>query len=147
VDIEQLRETLKVDEGIKYEIYKDHLGYPTFGIGHLIVESDQEYGEPVGTGVHLNRVNEAFDEDVAVMVDEAKKLFPDLEDLPEEAQQVIVNMTFNMGRPRLSKFKKFIAGVNAGDWEKAAVEMMDSRWAKQVGSRAERLRDRIRALA
>lgn len=147
MDIEQLRETLKVDEGIKYEIYKDHLGYPTFGIGHLIVESDQEYGEPVGTGVHLNRVNEAFDEDVAVMVDEAKKLFPDLEDLPEEAQQVIVNMTFNMGRPRLSKFKKFIAGVNAGDWEKAAVEMMDSRWAKQVGSRAERLRDRIRALA
>ena len=147
MDIEQLRETLKVDEGIKYEIYKDHLGYPTFGIGHLIVESDQEYGEPVGTGVHLNRVNEAFDEDVAVMVDEAKKLFPDLEDLPEEAQQVIVNMTFNMGRPRLSKFKKFIAGVNAGDWEKAAVEMMDSRWAKQVGSRAERLRDRIKALA
>ncbi len=147
MDIEQLRETLKVDEGVKYEIYKDHLGYPTFGIGHLIVESDEEYGQSVGTGVHLNRVNEAFDEDVAVMVDEAKKLFPDLEDLPEEAQQVIVNMTFNMGRPRLSKFKKFIAGVNAGDWEKAAVEMMDSRWAKQVGSRAERLRNRIRALA
>jgi lysozyme len=147
VDIEQLRETLKVDEGVKYEIYKDHLGYPTFGIGHLIVESDEEYGQSVGTGVHLDRVNEAFDEDVSVMIDEAKKLFPDLEDLPEEAQQVIVNMTFNMGRPRLSKFKKFIAGVNAGDWEKAAVEMMDSRWAKQVGSRAERLRDRIRALA
>ncbi len=147
MDIEQLRETLKVDEGVKYEIYKDHLGYPTFGIGHLIVESDEEYGQSVGTGVHLDRVNEAFDEDVSVMIDEAKKLFPDLEDLPEEAQQVIVNMTFNMGRPRLSKFKKFIAGVNAGDWEKAAVEMMDSRWAKQVGSRAERLRDRIRALA
>ena len=147
MDIEQLRETLKVDEGIKYEIYKDHLGYPTFGIGHLIVESDEEYGQSVGTGVHLDRVNEAFDEDVSVMIDEAKKLFPDLEDLPEEAQQVIVNMTFNMGRPRLSKFKKFIAGVNAGDWEKAAVEMMDSRWAKQVGSRAERLRNRIRALA
>jgi len=147
VDIEQLRETLKVDEGVKYEIYKDHLGYPTFGIGHLIVESDEEYGQSVGTGVHLDRVNEAFDEDVSVMIDEAKKLFPDLEDLPEEAQQVIVNMTFNMGRPRLSKFKKFIAGVNAGDWEKAAVEMMDSRWAKQVGSRAERLRDRIKALA
>ena len=77
----------------------------------------------------------------------AKKIFSDFDNLPEEAQQVIVNMTFNMGRPRLSKFKKFIAGVEAGDWEKAAVEMMDSRWATQVGSRAERLRDRIRALA
>ena len=147
MNTEQLRDTLKVDEGVKYEIYNDHLGYPTFGIGHLIVESDNEYGQPVGTGIHVDRVNEAFDKDVSVMVDEAKKLFPDLEDLPEEAQQVIVNMTFNMGRPRLSQFKKFIAGVNAGDWEKAAIEMMDTRWAKQVGSRAERLRDRIKALS
>jgi GH24 family phage-related lysozyme (muramidase) len=73
MNIDQLRDTLKIDEGVKYEIYNDHLGYPTFGI--------------------------------------------------------------------------FIAGVNAGDWNKAAVEMMDSRWAKQVGARAERLRDRIQALA
>ena len=52
-----------------------------------------------------------------------------------------------MGAPRLAKFKKFIAGVNNSDWNTAAVEMMDSRWAKQVGNRAERLRDRIQALA
>ena len=147
MNTEQLRDTLKIDEGVKYEIYNDHLGYPTFGIGHLIVESDNEYGQPVGTGIHVDRVNEAFDKDVSVMVDEAKKIFSDFDNLPEEAQQVIVNMTFNMGRPRLSKFKKFIAGVEASDWEKAAVEMMDSRWATQVGARAERLRDRIRALA
>ena len=81
------------------------------------------------------------------MLPEAEKIFSDFDNLPEEAQQVIVNMTFNMGRPRLSKFKKFIAGIEAGDWEKAAVEMMDSRWATQVGARAERLRDRIRTLA
>ena len=147
MNTEQLRDTLKIDEGVKYEIYNDHLGYPTFGIGHLIVESDEEYGQPGGTGIHEDRVNEAFDKNVSVMVDEAKKIFSDFDNLPEEAQQVIVNMTFNMGRPRLSKFKKFIAGVEASDWEKAAVEMMDSRWATQVGARAERLRDRIRALA
>ena len=70
-----------------------------------------------------------------------------MDDLPEEAQQVIVNMCFNMGAPRLSKFKKFIAGINAGDWDTAAVEMMDSRWANQVGVRAERLRDRIKDLS
>jgi|TARA_B100000287_G_scaffold428851_1_gene481012 lysozyme len=147
MNIDQLRETLKIDEGVKYEIYNDHLGYPTFGIGHLVVESDEEHGKPVGTPISEERVNAVFDKDVAVMVDEAKKIFPNLDTLPEEAQQVIVNMTFNMGRPRLSQFKKFIAGVNAGDWDKAAVEMMDSRWAKQVGARAERLRDRIKALA
>ena len=147
MNIDKLRDTLKIDEGVKYEIYNDHLGYPTFGIGHLVVESDEEHGKPVGTSVSEDRENAVFDKDVAVMVDEAKKIFPNLDTLPEEAQQVIVNMTFNMGRPRLSQFKKFIAGVNAGDWNKAAVEMMDSRWAKQVGARAERLRDRIKALA
>jgi lysozyme len=147
MNIDQLRDTLKIDEGVKYEIYNDHLGYPTFGIGHLVVESDEEHGKPVGTPVSEDRVNSVFEKDVAIMIDEAKKIFPNLDELPEEAQQVIVNMTFNMGRPRLSQFKKFIAGVNAGDWNKAAVEMMDSRWAKQVGARDERLRDRIQALA
>ena len=63
------------------------------------------------------------------------------------AQEVIVNMCFNMGAPRLSGFKKFIAGVNAGDWKTAAVEMMDSRWARQVGDRAVRLKNRILTLA
>ena len=127
MNIEALREQLKVDEGVKYEIYKDHLGYPTFGIGHLITENDPEHGEPDGTEISEDRVNEVFKSDVATFVSEAKILFPDLDDLPEIAQQVIVNMAFNMGRPRLSKFKNFIAGVNDNDWVRAAEEMMDSR--------------------
>ena len=147
MNIQQLREQLKIDEGVKYEIYLDHLGYPTFGIGHLIVEADEEHGKPVGTPITEERVNAVFDSDVAIYISEAKKVFPNLETLPSEAQEVIVNMTFNMGAPRLSKFKKFIVGVNVGDWNTAAVEMMDSRWAKQVGNRAVRLRDRIQALA
>lgn len=147
MNIDNLREQLKIDEGVKYEIYLDHLGYPTFGIGHLITEADEEHGKPVGTPITEQRVNAVFDSDVETYVSEAKKVFPNLTELPGEAQEVIVNMTFNMGAPRLSKFKKFIAGVNAGDWNTAAVEMMDSRWAKQVGNRAIRLRDRIKALA
>jgi lysozyme len=53
---------------------------------------------------------------------------------------------FNLGRPRLSRFKKFIAAINEGDWEIAAIEMMDSKWAVQVGPRSERLRDRVLGL-
>ena len=147
MNIDNLREQLKIDEGVKYEIYNDHLGYATFGIGHLVVEGDEEHGKPIGTPVSEERVNSVFDSDVATYVTEAKKVFPNLDTLPGEAQEVIVNMCFNMGAPRLSKFKKFIGGVNAGDWNTAAVEMMDSRWAKQVGVRADRLRDRIKALA
>ena len=147
MNIEALREQLKVDEGVKYEIYKDHLGYPTFGIGHLITEDDPEHGEPNGTEISEDRVNEVFESDVAKFVSEAKILFPDLDELPDVAQQVIVNMAFNMGRPRLSKFKNFIAGVNDRDWVRAAEEMMDSRWADQVGARATRLRNLILTLA
>jgi lysozyme len=147
MNIEALREQLKVDEGVKYEIYKDHLGYPTFGIGHLITEDDPEHGEPDGTEISEDRVNEVFESDVAKFVSEAKILFPDLDELPDVAQQVIVNMAFNMGRPRLSKFKNFIAGVNDRDWTRAAEEMMDSRWADQVGARATRLRNLILTLA
>ena len=147
MNINQLSEQLKIDEGVKYEVYLDHLGYKTFGIGHLVVAGDDEYGADVGHPVSEERVNAVFDEDVVKYIEESKKVFPNLEELPEEAQQVIVNMCFNMGAPRLSGFKKFIAAVNDGNWSTAAVEMMDSRWAKQVGARAERLRDRIEALA
>jgi len=147
MNIDKLREQLKIDEGVKYEIYLDHLGYPTFGIGHLITEADEEHGKPVGTPITEERVNSVFDKDVEIYVSEAKKVFPKLAELPSEAQEVIVNMTFNMGAPRLSKFKKFIAAVEARNWDTASVEMMDSRWAKQVGNRAIRLRDRIKALA
>jgi GH24 family phage-related lysozyme (muramidase) len=146
MNVASLREQLKIDEGVKYEIYNDHLGYPTFGIGHLITEWDKEYGQPTGTLISEERVNEVFDKDVATYISEAKKVFPNLESLPDEAQEVIVNMCFNMGAPRLSKFKKFIAAVNEASWTTAGVEMLDSRWAKQVGNRATRLKDRITAL-
>ena len=146
MNIEALREQLKIDEGVKYEIYKDHLGYPTFGIGHLITENDPEHDKPDGTEISEDRVNEVFATDVAKFVSESKILFPDLDELPDVAQQVIVNMAFNMGRPRLSKFKNFIAGVNDRDWTRAAEEMMDSRWATQVGDRAIRLRNQILTL-
>jgi len=147
MNIDQLREQLKIDEGVKYEIYNDHLGYPTCGIGHLIVEGDAEHGQPIGTEVSVDRVNELFDKDVSKFVEETKKVFPDLEDKPEEVQQVAVNMCFNLGEPRLSKFKKFIAAINEENWETAAAEMLDSRWAQQVGERAVRLSKRILSLA
>ena len=144
---DQLRQELADDEGCKYSVYLDHLNLPTFGIGHLITESDPEFGQPIGTEVSEERVRKAFNLDVAVTIDECKVLYPDFDDLPEEAQLVICNMMFNMGRPRLSKFKGMKAGVDARDWNKAADEMVDSRWYTQVPNRARRLVDRMRALA
>ena len=143
---DQLREELAEDEGCKFEIYLDHLGLPTFGIGHLVVEGDPEHGQPVGTPVDNERVRQVFALDIASTLDECHVLYPDFDDLPEEAQLIIANMMFNMGRPRLSKFKGMKAGVDARDWNRAADEMVDSRWYDQVTNRAKRLVARMRAL-
>ena len=147
MDIRQLRKELEVDEGVKYEIYKDHLGYPTFGIGHLVIDSDPEHGQEIGTPVSEDRVIEAFDNDVQVVLADCERLYNDFNVLPEEVQLIIANMMFNMGRPRLSKFKGMKAGVDAQDWNKAADEMVDSAWYRQVPNRAGRLVKRMRALA
>ena len=147
MNLEKLREELTADEGCKYEIYNDHLGYPTFGIGHLVIESDSEYGEATGTTISEDRVIEAFESDVVGVVSDCETLYPDFEDLPEEAQRIIANMMFNMGRPRLSKFKGMKRGVDARDWNAAADEMVDSGWYKQVTNRADRLVQRMRSLA
>jgi len=147
MDLNRLREEIAADEGIKHEIYLDHLGLPTFGIGHLVTESDPENGEPVGTEVSEERVVEAFDKDVEIVLDDCVKLYEDFEELPEEVQLIVANMMFNMGRPRLSKFKGMKAGVDSRDWNKAADEMVDSRWYRQVTNRAQRLVDRMRAVA
>jgi len=147
MNIEKLREEIAADEGEVYEIYLDHLGLATFGIGHLVRDDDPESGLPVGTPVDNDRVVEAFESDIETVLSDCNKLYPDFNDLPEEAQRVIANMMFNMGRPRLSKFKGMKAGVDARDWNRAADEMVDSRWYRQVTKRADRLVTRVRALA
>ena len=147
MNIENLRKELEMDEGVKYEIYNDHLGYATFGIGHLVRDSDPEHGQEIGTAVSEERVIAAFDEDVQVVLSDCERLYNDFNVLPEECQMIIANMMFNMGRPRLSKFKGMKAGVDSKDWNKAADEMIDSNWYRQVPNRAGRLVKRMRALA
>ena len=144
MDVDKLRKQLELDEGVKYEIYNDHLGYATFGIGHLILDSDPEQGSSVGTPVSESRVAEAFQSDIVQVVSDCETLYPDFESLPEDAQRIIANMMFNMGRPRLSKFKGMKRGVDSRDWNAAADEMVDSNWYRQVTNRAERLVTRMR---
>jgi len=138
-------EQLKIDEGVVYAIYKDHLGYDTFGVGHLIKDSDEEFGAPVGTEISEERVRACFDSDLDLAISECGALYGEREfgDFPDEVQQILVNMMFNMGRTRLSKFKNFTAALQDGDWARAAAEGRDSQWHKQVTNRAERLMSRM----
>nr|ALL27412.1 phage lysozyme 2 [Cristaria plicata] len=143
----KVRVDLERDEGVKYEIYKDHLGNLTFGIGHLITTSDPEYGKRLGTPVSKERVEEVFGKDIETALAGCSRLFKEFYALPEEAMLVIVNMIFNLGETKLANFKKFREAVDAKDWSKAAIEMENSMWYKQVTARAKRLVERIRKLA
>ena len=146
MDIDKLREEIAYDEGSVNKIYLDHLGLPTFGIGHLVIDTDPEHGQPVGTPVSEDRCNDAFDQDVKSVLNDCTILYDNFDELPEEVQLIIANMMFNMGRPRLSKFKGMKRGVDAKDWNSAADEMVDSNWYKQVTKRADRLVARMRAV-
>lgn len=142
---ESVYEQLKIDEGVVYEIYLDHLGYKTFGVGHLVLESDPEHGYDVGEPVSVERTRECFESDLDLAISECVALYgADIwSAFPGEVQEILVNMMFNMGRTRLSKFMKMNIALSIGDWKMAAVEGRDSRWHKQVTNRAERLMVRL----
>lgn len=154
-----LREELAEDEGCKFEIYLDHLQLPTFGIGHLIKEHDPEYGLPVGTEVSEDRVRKAFNLDIAVTVEDCRRLcdnvgvdFNELDLRYPDGALALCNMCFNLGYPRHSKFKKMWAAVadameDPKAWLEVAAQAEDSRWFDQVPNRAKRLTARFRALA
>ena len=146
MNIDQLRIELAQDEGCKYSIYLDSHGLETCGIGHLITVDDPEFGKPVGTDVSEERVQSLFRRDVAITLEDCKRLYENFDELPEEVQLIVANMMFNMGLPRLSKFKGMKAGVDSKDWNKAADEMVDSNWFDQVPNRAKRLVARMRAV-
>lgn len=146
---ELLKEQIKRHEGEVLEIYKDSLGYLTFGVGHLVREDDPEFGQPEGTPVSQERVDEVYELDFEKHVEETVHLFEskggeDFYSLPEDIQHVLINMTFNLGGTRFGKFNNMWKGVIENDWEKVAVEMEDSRWFKQVGRRSVELQEMVR---
>ena len=146
MDIDKLKEEIKTDEGVIYEVYLDHLGYKTCGVGHLCRATDPENKLEVGDPVSVERVDVLFAEDLETTIDECKLLYNNFDDLPEEVQRIIANMMFNMGRPRLSRFHKMKKAVDNKDWVEASVQMKDSLWARQVPNRADRLVKRMEAV-
>jgi len=146
MNVEQLRLDLERDEGCVYEIYLDHLGYATYGIGHLVTEADPEHGQAVGTKISEDRVRQVFNSDIESVVGDCDRAFDAFGSLPEGVQLVVANMMFNLGLPRFNKFTKMIRAINLGDWQSAADQMIDSRWYQQVTARARRLESVMRGI-
>ena len=133
IDIPKLKEELKIDEGFRECVYKCSAGKLTIGYGHNVED---------------NPIPEAFADqllgyDIAGALAECER-FDWFFDLDDVRKRVIINMVFNLGFNGVRKFKKMIRAIEDGYWRQAASEMLDSRWAAQVGPRALRLAEMMR---
>jgi len=142
MNIEDCKADIKRHEGEVLKIYEDSLGYKTLGIGHLCQPQDPEYTWEVGTPVTQEVVDLYFTDDFNKHYQEAAHIYgsiPSFNRLPTTIQHVLVNMCFNLGGTRLSKFKNMLKACKEGNWKQMAVEMEDSRWFNQVGGRSREL--------
>ena len=146
MNIEQCKAEIKRHEGEVLKIYEDSLGYKTLGIGHLCQPEDPEYDWEIGTKVSEEVVNMYFEDDFKKHLKETIHVFgteKEFYNLPSDIQRVLVNMCFNLGGTRLSKFKNMLKACREHDWKKMAVEMEDSKWFTQVGRRSIELQEVI----
>lgn len=128
-DLALLRATLRRDEGCRLFPYVDTVGKVSVGYGRNLSDN----------GISLTEADAMLDGDMRRHVADLEKRFPDFIFLDPVRQVVLANMCFNLGITRLAGFKKMWAAIRAGDYETAAEEMLDSKWADQVQGRATRL--------
>lgn len=127
MDNTKLKDMIKSHEGYRPYVYYDSLGFPTGGYGHAFLDRS-----PISHDVALL----LFEEDFSLAVEDYNKL--DLQ-LDSVRRAVVIDMLFNLGLTRFRGFRKTIKALRRGDYDTAAKEMLDSKWAKQVKSRAFRL--------
>jgi lysozyme len=147
---DNLIEKLIAHEGLRLEVYQDSLGINTIGIGRNlddrgITQDELDWMDyPTIEHVYSDGITEAdaiylAQNDVQIVEEELLAAHPCVENLDAVRQLVLVDMAFNMGVPRLCKFKNMWSAIHEGKFEAAAREMLDSRWATQVKGRATKL--------
>jgi lysozyme len=130
--IEELKKLLINDEGEVNHAYQDSEGYWTIGVGRLIDERK-------GGGITHDEAMYLLDNDIVRVMKECQRELPWFHLLDDARQTVVISMVFNMGMPNFKGFKKTIKYIRDHEFEKASAEMLDSKWASQVGARATRL--------
>ena len=129
----KLIEELKRDEGVRFYPYRCSANKLTIGIGRNIEER----------GISEDEAEYLLENDLTMCIEEVESIFTWYYSLTSNRKRAIINMVFNLGLTKLLKFKKFIAAMESLDYKEAGKEMLDSRWAKQVGNRADRLEQMI----
>lgn len=131
-DVSELMQHLRREEGVRHSVYQDHLGYWTIGVGRMV-------DERLGGKLSDDEVDYLLRNDISRVIDELNTNIPWWESLEPGAKIALASMCFQMGWPRLSKFKKMLAALQASQYEMAASEALDSVWAKQTPERAKRV--------
>lgn len=125
------------DEGEKLYVYKDSLGILTAGVGHNC-ESHNE-GLELGQIISKEQSDTWLQQDIEIATTSLIHALPWVLQLDEVRRAVLVNMSFNMGVHSLTTFTHTLQAIQSGQYTTAAVLMLQSKWASQVGARANRL--------
>ncbi len=133
MNIEQMKTELVRDEGLRLKPYKDTVGKLTIGVGRNLDD----------VGITEEEAGYLLENDIGRAMADLDRNVPWWRSLSDARQRAMINMCFNLGWPRLSQFQNMLAALEAGDYERAAIEALDSRWARQVGSRAARVAAQI----
>ena len=127
--IDILHAQLPIDEGLRKFPYMDTVGKITIGVGRNLSD----------VGLHDGEIALLLDNDLNAAESAAVELFPNFDQLSDARKAVVINMAFNLGKAGLAAFQNTIRNVVDGRWNDAATAMLQSKWAQQVGARAQRL--------
>ncbi|MGH8622269.1 MAG: glycoside hydrolase family protein [Burkholderiales bacterium] len=125
----RLQEMLIRHEGLRLKPYRDTRDKLTIGVGRNLDD----------VGITRAEALMLLNNDIATVRNEVERAFQWFSSLNAVRKAVVLDMVFNLGLPKFRQFEKTIAAIKAKNWEKAAREMLDSRWARQVGVRAKEL--------
>lgn len=128
----ELARQLRGDEREVPWVYPDSEGYLTVGVGRLIDKRK-------GGRLRPDEISYLLNNDMDEALDGLNRALPWFQNLDDARRGVLANMAFNLGLPGLLAFKNTLALVQQGKYAEASVEMLDSKWAQQVGDRAKRL--------
>ena len=131
MDYMRLIAQLRKHEGVEHKPYTDTVGKLTIGVGRNLDDR----------GLSDHEIDFLLQNDIRLVEEELDQWWPHWRSLNQTRQLVVADMMFNMGRPRLSQFKMFLAALQAANYEMASTEMLDSKWASQVKGRATTLAD------
>jgi len=133
---EVLKKRIRDHEGFRDTVYLDTLKKATIGYGHLVTDEDDfEEGKQYPKEILLA----VFEKDFEKAQNGADQLVGHITELHIEAKNIVTEMVFQLGTTGVRKFKNMLDALKARDYQRASLEMLDSRWHKQTKNRCESL--------